>query len=98
MNDFSSSVAKAKKNCKFLALCYTGYNAAAAAARKLALIWGAFILWQSANNYRVPRKVKLGILAVTNKETSRMMNGPTHQQCQLVFLSISSLFFLSLNN
>ena len=84
-----------QKNCKFLALCYTGYNAAAA-ARKLALIWGAFILWQSANNYRVPRKVKLGILAVTNKETSRMMNGPTHQQCQLVFLSISSLFFLSL--
>ena len=82
-----------QKNCKFLALCYTGYNAA---ARKLALIWGAFILWQSANNYRVPRKVKLGILAVTNKETSRMMNGPTHQQCQLVFLSISSLFFLSL--
>ena len=73
-----------QKNCKFLALCYTGYNAA---ARKLALIWGAFILWQSANNYRVPRKVKLGILAVTNKETSRMMNGSTHQQCQLVFLS-----------
>ena len=45
---------------------------------------GAFILWQSANNYRLPRKVKLGILPVTNKETSRMMNGSTHQQCQLV--------------
>ena len=91
---FPAQLQRQKKNCKFLALCYTGYNAAA--ARKLALIWGAFILWQSANNYRVPRKVKLGILAVTNKETSRMMNGPTHQQCQLVFLSISSLFFLSL--
>ena len=92
MNDFSSSVAKAKakkKNCKFLALCYTGYNAAA--ARKLALIWGAFILWQSANNYRVPRKVKLGILAVTNKETSRMMDGSIPQLCQPLLIIKASI-------
>ena len=37
----------------------------------------------TANNYRVPRgKVKLGILTVTNKETSRMMDGSIPQLCQ----------------
>ena len=44
-----------------------------------------------SDNYSVARasngrKVKLGILAVTNKETSRMMDGSIPQLCQPVLI------------
>ena len=79
MNDFSARKARREKS-SLLCPPFVEQLCAQCSASNL----GAFILWQSANNYRLPRKVKLGILAVTNKETSRMMNGSTHQQCQLV--------------